>query len=76
MNQTPEQIKSKIEKLKKELIEYQTTEQNVINDMTQAVQQRVRTAQKHVDNLEGQIAAWASMLAVEPQALAPTPPPS
>lgn len=57
MELTKDQIELRIQTLTKELQSYGRTVQEEINAMQGALQNKVREAQKHIDNLEGKI--WA-----------------
>ena len=62
MELTPEQIQEKIQALTIQLQSFIQTEQAEINQMNAQTQQRLRSAQKHADRMEGKIDTYREML--------------
>lgn len=64
---TPEQLDQKIEALKQEIVAYGRTAQAEINGIQQALQNKIREAQKTIDNKEGALATLIELRGKDPE---------
>jgi len=55
------ELKQKVEELKQEIPLYARNAQAEINSIQQALQNKIRESQKHIDNLEGKLEGYVEL---------------